>query len=87
MMVIMIGGSLLSHSMVNIGVAAVEAASHICTDIFFMGVAGVDVKAGLSTSDLEEAHVKRALSQRAADTIVLTPSEKVEVDPLTSLWR
>ncbi len=74
--VIVIGGTLFRHSMVNVGAAAVEAASHIRADIFFMGVTGVDAEAGLSTGDLEEAHVKRALSQRAADTIVLASAEK-----------
>ncbi len=77
--VIMIGGTLFRHSMVNIGAATVEAASHIHADTFFMGVTGVDVKAGLSTGDLEEAYVKRALSLRAADTIVMASSEKLQV--------
>ncbi len=77
--VIVLGGTLFRHSMVNVGAATVEAASHIHADIFFLGVTGVDVKAGLSTGDLEEAHVKRALSQRAADTIVMASSEKLQV--------
>lgn len=77
--VIMIGGTLFRHSMVNVGAATVEAASHIHADIFFMGVTGVDVKAGLSTGDLEEAYIKRALSLRAADTIVMASSEKLQV--------
>lgn len=77
--VVMIGGTLFRHSMVNVGAATVEAAAHIHADTFFMGVTGVDVKAGLSTGDLEEAHVKRALSLRAADTIVMASSEKLEV--------
>ena len=65
--------------MVNVGAASVEAMSHIRADTYFMGVTGVDVKAGLSTGDLEEAHVKKALSERAADTIVMASSEKLEV--------
>lgn len=77
--VIMIGGTLFRHSMVNVGAATVEAASHIRADTFFMGVTGVDVKGGLSTGDLEEAHVKKALGLRAADTIVLASSEKLGV--------
>jgi len=77
--VIMIGGTLFRHSMVNVGAATVEAMSHINADSFFMGVTGVDVKAGLSTGDLEEAHIKKALSKRAADTIILASSEKLEV--------
>ena len=77
--VIMLGGTLFRHSMVNVGAATVEAASHIRADTFFMGVTGVDVKAGLSTGDLEEAHVKKILSQRSAETLVLASSEKLEV--------
>jgi len=77
--VIMIGGILFRHSMVNVGAAAVEAMSHVHADTYFMGVTGVDAKNGLSTGDLEEAHIKKALSKRAADTIVLASSEKIGV--------
>lgn len=77
--VIMIGGVLFRHSMVNVGAAAIDAMSHLRADIYFMGVTGVDVDAGLSTGDLEEAHIKKALSQRAADTFVLASKEKLMV--------
>ncbi len=59
--VIMIGGRLFRHSMVNVGAAAIEALSHIRADLYFMGVTGVHPQAGLSTGDMEEAYVKRAL--------------------------
>jgi len=42
-----------------------------------MGVTGVHPKAGLSTGDAEEAAVKRALHERAAETIVLASAEKL----------
>ena len=42
-----------------------------------MGVTGIHLEVGLSTSDLEEAHVKRALIASAAETIVLGSSEKL----------
>ena len=77
--VIMIGGVLFRHSMVNIGASAVAAMSHVRADYYFMGVTGVDKVVGLSTGDLEEAHIKRALSQRAAETIVLASEEKLSV--------
>lgn len=41
----------------------------------------MDVKAGLSTGVLEEALVKRALSLRAAETIIMVSSEKLGVAP------
>lgn len=75
--VILIGGRLFRHSMVTVGAAAVEALGHIRADMFFMGVTGVHLHAGLSTGDLEEAYMKRALSAQAAETIVLASLEKV----------
>ena len=44
-----------------------------------MGVTGVHPQAGLSTGDLEDALVKRALSRRAAETVVLASREKLNV--------
>jgi DeoR/GlpR family transcriptional regulator of sugar metabolism len=75
--VILIGGRLFRHSMVTVGAAAIEALGHIRADMFFMGVTGVHLRAGLSTGDLEEAYVKRALSAQAAETIVLASMEKI----------
>jgi DeoR/GlpR family transcriptional regulator of sugar metabolism len=75
--VIMIGGMLYKHSIVNVGAAAIEAMSHINADIYFMGVTGVHPTAGLSTGDLEEAYVKRALVERSAETVVLASMEKL----------
>jgi DeoR/GlpR family transcriptional regulator of sugar metabolism len=75
--VIVIGGRLYRHSMVNVGAAAIDALSHIRADLYFMGVTGVHPEAGLSTGDLEEAYVKRALMARAAETVVLASGEKL----------
>ena len=77
--VIMIGGVLFRHSMVNIGAAAIESMSHIRADCYFMGITGVSIEEGLSTGDLEEAHIKRAFSERSAETIVLASEEKLAV--------
>ncbi len=75
--IVMLGGRLFRHSMVNVGAALIDAASRLRADIFFMGVTGVHPQAGLSTGDAEEAGVKRALHERAAETIVLASSEKL----------
>jgi DeoR/GlpR family transcriptional regulator of sugar metabolism len=75
--VILIGGRLFKHSVVTVGAAAVEAISRIRADIYFMGVTGIHPDAGLSTGDLEECHIKRALSASAAETHVLVTAEKV----------
>ena len=75
--VILIGGSLFKHSVVAVGSAAVEAIRRIRADLYFMGVTGIHAKIGLTTGDYEEAHVKRALSESSAETIVLASSEKL----------
>jgi DeoR/GlpR family transcriptional regulator of sugar metabolism len=75
--VIMLGGRLFRHSMVNVGAAVVEAAARFRADLFFLGVTGVHPQAGLSTGDHEEAAVKRALHACAAETVVLASREKL----------
>ncbi|VYU80538.1 DeoR/GlpR transcriptional regulator [Metakosakonia massiliensis] len=75
--VILIGGKLFKHSIVTTGAAAIEGIAQINADLFFMGVTGLHAEAGLTTGDYEEACVKRAFSQRAAETIVLASNEKI----------
>jgi DeoR/GlpR family transcriptional regulator of sugar metabolism len=75
--IIMLGGRLFRHSMVGIGASVIDAASRLRADLYFMGVTGVHPGAGLSTGDAEEAAVKRALHERAAETIVLASTEKL----------
>ncbi len=75
--VVLLGGRLFKHSVVAVGAAAIEGIRDIRADTYFMGVTGIHPEAGLSTGDLEEAHVKRALSRAAADTVVLASAEKL----------
>ncbi|MGZ5200000.1 MAG: DeoR/GlpR family DNA-binding transcription regulator [Telluria sp.] len=75
--VIMLGGRLFRHSIVGVGAATLEAISRIRADAYFMGVCSLHPEHGLSTGDYEEACVKRALCEAAAETIVLASSEKL----------
>jgi DeoR/GlpR family transcriptional regulator of sugar metabolism len=75
--IIVLGGRLFRHSMVGVGASVIDAASRMRADLYFMGVTGVHPEAGLSTGDAEEAAVKRALHERAAETVVLASSEKL----------
>jgi len=75
--VVLIGGRLFKHSMVTVGAAAAEAIARIRADLYFMGVTGIHPHAGLSTGDLEESHIKRALNSSAAETYVLISAEKL----------
>jgi len=75
--VIILGGRLFKHSIVTVGAAAMEALAPIRADLYFMGVTGVHATAGLSTGDLEEAYMKRALAAHAAETVVLASADKI----------
>ncbi len=75
--VILIGGKLFKHSVVAVGAPAIESIRRIHADTYFMGVTGIHPEVGLTTGDFEEAHVKRALSASAAETIVLASPEKL----------
>lgn len=75
--VLMLGGRLFRHSMVNVGASVVEAAAQIRADLYLMGVTGVHADAGLTTGDFEEAAVKRTLHARAAETVVLASIDKL----------
>ena len=75
--ILVLGGRLFRHSMVNVGADVIAAASRLRADLFFLGVTGVHPEAGLSTGDAEEAAVKRALHARAAETVVLASPEKL----------
>ncbi|AQT49427.1 MULTISPECIES: DeoR/GlpR family DNA-binding transcription regulator [Burkholderia cepacia complex] len=75
--VILIGGRLYKHSIVAVGAAAMEGIARIHADLYFVGVTGVHPVAGLSTGDFEEAAIKRALAERAAETVVLASQSKL----------
>ena len=81
--VVLIGGRLFKHSLVAVGAAAMGAIARVHADTYFMGVAGVHAEAGLTTGDIEEAEIKRALMAASAETVVLASSEKLGV---ASAW-
>ncbi|SMH39820.1 DeoR/GlpR family DNA-binding transcription regulator [Azospirillum agricola] len=73
----LIGGRVYKHSNVAVGAVAIEGISRIRADVYFMGVAGIHPEHGLTTGDREEAAIKRAISRRSAETIVLASREKL----------
>jgi DeoR/GlpR family transcriptional regulator of sugar metabolism len=91
--VILLGGTLFRHSMVNMGAVTLAQLQHIQADWFFMGATGVQTEAGLTTGDYEEAALKRAICARAAETVVMASSEKIgaassyQIVPIASISR
>jgi DeoR/GlpR family transcriptional regulator of sugar metabolism len=75
--VIVVGGKLYRHAMVTVGAAAVEAFHNIRADLCFLGIYSLHPDIGISTIDLEECYVKRAMIASAAEVVALTSSEKL----------
>jgi DeoR/GlpR family transcriptional regulator of sugar metabolism len=75
--VVMIGGRLDKRSQVTVGAAAVDFLRGVHADACVLGVCALHPDAGLSTDDLEEAHVKRAMVEASADVIALATTDKL----------
>jgi DeoR/GlpR family transcriptional regulator of sugar metabolism len=89
--VVMIGGRLDKRAQVTTGAATVDFIRSVRADACVLGVCALHPEAGLSTDDLEEAQVKRAMVDAAADVIALATSDKLRagsaysVAPVTEL--
>jgi DeoR/GlpR family transcriptional regulator of sugar metabolism len=75
--VVMIGGRLNKSAQVTVGPTAVDFVRSVRADAVVLGVCALHPDAGLSTDDLEEAHVKRAMVEASADVIALATSDKL----------
>jgi DeoR family transcriptional regulator of aga operon len=70
------GGSLRRNSLSLIGAAAEEGFKHYYCDKLFIGVDGIDSVYGISTPNMEEAHLNRIMIDVAKEIIVVTDSSK-----------
>jgi len=75
--VITIGGRLDKHQLVGYGAATIEAYRNIRADLCFLGVGGLHPDIGISTLNLEESYVKRAMIASAAEVVALASGEKL----------
>jgi DeoR/GlpR family transcriptional regulator of sugar metabolism len=74
---IAIGGRVFCESLVTVGPVTVQAYQAINPDLCIMGVAGVDVTAGLTALNHEEAQVKRAMLQNATQVAAVAAADKL----------
>lgn len=74
--VILTGGTLRKNSFSLVGPIAEETLRHLSADLFFLGVDGFDVHYGLSTPNLLEAEVNRAMVEVAKHTVAVCDSTK-----------
>jgi DeoR/GlpR family transcriptional regulator of sugar metabolism len=75
--VTVIGGTLRPNSLVTVGATTVQELRQIRADVVFLGVCGLHPEIGVTTSDLEESHVKAAMIDGAADVIALADHDKL----------
>jgi DeoR family transcriptional regulator, aga operon transcriptional repressor len=74
--VILTGGTLRKNSFSLVGPLAEEVLSEIHADVLFLGVDGFDLEAGLTTPNLMESRVNRAMVKASASTVVVCDSTK-----------
>jgi DeoR/GlpR family transcriptional regulator of sugar metabolism len=72
-----VGGELDREMLVTIGAAAVAAISELRADICFLGVCALHPEIGITTADLEERHVKRAMIDASAQVVALAGPGKL----------
>lgn len=73
----MLGGMVRGRTLASVGAWAERAIADIYADVAFLGTNGLTVEQGLTTPDLAEASVKRALIGSARRTVVLADHTKV----------
>jgi DeoR family transcriptional regulator of aga operon len=74
--IIMIGGTLRKNSLSVVGPLAEDVLKEMHADIVFLGVDGFDTKIGLTTPNLLEARVNRAMAEAAEKVVAVCDSSK-----------
>ena len=74
--VILTGGTLRKNSFSLVGPIAEETLKRLSADLLFLGVDGFDVQSGLSTPNLLEAKVNRAMMDVARIVVAVCDSSK-----------
>ena len=73
---ILTGGMLRKNSFSLVGPLAEESLRKLSADLLFLAVDGFDVGYGLTTPNLLEARVNRAMAEAARRTVVVCDSSK-----------
>ena len=72
----MIGGTLRKNSLSVVGPLAEDVLKEIHADIVFLGVDGFDLEVGLTTPNVLEARVNRAMVKAAQTVVAVCDSSK-----------
>lgn len=86
-----LGGRLKKDAQAMIGVPVIEALRQIRPDLCVLGVCSLHPEIGISMLDVEEAYVKRAMIEQAAEVVAMVGAAKLGtaapyvIGPLTAL--
>ena len=75
--VVLIGGRLLKDSHVTVGAAAVDTLRQVHADACVLGICSLHPEFGVTALDHDEALVKRAMVESAAEVIALATADKL----------
>jgi DeoR/GlpR family transcriptional regulator of sugar metabolism len=75
--VVLIGGRLLKDPQVAVGPEALAALREVRADACVLGICSLHPELGVTTNDRDEAHVKRAMVESAAEVIALATADKL----------
>ena len=75
--VVLIGGRLLKDSLVTVGSATVDALRQVRADACVLGICSLHPELGVTVTDHDEAHVKRAMVEASAEVIALATADKL----------
>jgi DeoR/GlpR family transcriptional regulator of sugar metabolism len=73
---ILAGGIIRPGELSMVGEMAEEAFQRFYVDKLFIGVGGIDIEAGLTEYNLEDASVKKAMLRAAKETVVVADASK-----------
>ena len=72
-----LGGEVRKNSTSTIGVLAEETLSNFSCTTLFLGIEGIDLDYGLSSTNVGEAHLNKKMMERVDKTIVLADSSRI----------
>jgi DeoR family transcriptional regulator, fructose operon transcriptional repressor len=81
--VLVTGGMLKARTQALVGEVALELLSRFHVDLCFLGINALSREEGLTTPDLQEAYVKRAMIRAARKVVLLIDSSKIGQATLT----
>jgi DeoR/GlpR family transcriptional regulator of sugar metabolism len=75
--VAVLGGMLVKSAHALVGATTVEALRSVRADVLVLGVCSVHPEIGITVSELEESHVKRAMIANAAEVVAVSSADKL----------